>query len=713
MPLKYPIFKVLPLAMRLTPRLIFLLLSSALTGWGQWIPIGPDGGSAHVLAIDPRNPNLLLAGSRSLLLYKSDDAGGSWHALDFPSPYQAALNVIAVDPADSKTFYAGVSANNARPSAENGAGLYKSTDAGQTWTRVSTIAGTSIYCLAIWDRDPHVMMAGTNHGVYRSGDSGESWERISPTGNYELQGVMSIAIDPRNAAVVYAGTPHLPWKTADGGHSWHSIHDGMIDDSDVFSIRIDQRNPARVYASACSGIYGSASGGALWSKLQGIPSTNRRTHVIAQDPKNPATLYAATTMGLWKSTDRGAEWHKTMEDSINALVLDGNGVVYLAVEQRGLLKSEDGGKTFQEINRGYVNRSITTMQTAGTEQGGSPHPVLYVSTVYDGRWGGLFRTEDATGKWELLANEEALKGRNLTSFAALGGSTRLVAASFDGFLRSNDDGHTWTEMASRRTSDAVQQGPSTKRKQTVRPAAVLSRPVHRAPVGPLTFPSPAVHINSLKASSGKQSYLIAATSAGLFYSTNGDEWQSMPIVPKINLPVSAVFVSPGDTGGMAAVTPAGLYISHDRGKTWLTAFLPFKPEMIYEVSFDFSDPDLVLAATSDGIYQSIDGGKTWIYRRGGMPEGEVTSVIFHPLHHSEAYALHFNWVYQSRDGGKTWKVFDRSGLGSVSFHTIAFDVLNTEAQLYGLAPLRGVFVYHVPMVQDTRNVTGHPPLGVN
>ncbi len=228
-----------------------------------------------MLAIDPQHPEHLLAGSRSLLLYGSEDAGESWHPLpEFAGSqemYQAALNVVAIDPEESRTFYAGISATNARPAAQNGAGFYVSRDAGKTWTRVPTLAGTSVYSLAIWQKDSHVMAAGTNHGVYSSRDSGQSWEHISSADNLEQQGVMSIAIDPKNSAVIYAGTPHLPWKTIDGGKSWRPIHTGMIDDSDVFSIHIDRQNPERVYASACSGIYGSLSGGAQWAKIAGIP----------------------------------------------------------------------------------------------------------------------------------------------------------------------------------------------------------------------------------------------------------------------------------------------------------------------------------------------------------------------------------------------------------------------------------------------------------
>ncbi len=397
-----------------------------------------------------------------------------------------------------------------------------------------------------------------------------------------------------------------------------------------------------------------------------------------------------------------------MGDSINALVLDPKGTMYLAVDQRGLLKSDDGGETFREINHGFIDRTITTMQTGGDPQ----RPFLYASTIYDGHSGGLFRTEDASGKWDLLASEEALHGRNLTSFAALGGTSCVVAASFDGFLRSNDDGHTWTEMASQKAPPAAPKTADSKtRTKVVTRVAAPPRPKL-----PVSFPSASIHIYSLKASNGKRPYLIAATSAGLFYTTSGDEWRPMKIVPR-DLSVSAIFVSPGDSGGLAAITAGGLYLSHDNGANWMGTAIPYKPDIIYEIAFDYVDPNLVLAATSDGIYQSLDGGKTWTFHRGGMPPGEVTSVIFHPRNHAEAYSLHFGWIYKSTDGGVHWKVFDRSNLGNVTFRTISFDLSNSNPQLYGLALLRGVFAYHLTASKQPEkvpaNVPAHPSSAFN
>ena len=131
-----------------------------------------------------------------------------------------------------------------------------------------------------------MLFTGTLQGVFRSSDAGETWSQISPPGSHEIHEIESLAVDPTDPDMVYAGTWHLPWKTTDGGNNWHNIKRGVIDDSDVFSILIDPDKPRIVYASACSGIYKSKNAGELFRKIQGIPATARRTRVLRQDPRS-------------------------------------------------------------------------------------------------------------------------------------------------------------------------------------------------------------------------------------------------------------------------------------------------------------------------------------------------------------------------------------------------------------------------------------------
>ena len=129
--------------------------------------------------------------------------------------------------------------------------MYRSADAGHTWQLIG-LEGLTVRAIAQSASSPDTFVAGSTAGVFRSEDSGKHWTRISPDNTDDLRNFDSVAIDPRDSNTIYAGTYHLPWKTVDGGKNWASIHQGMVDDSDVMSIMIDQTNSSHVFASACS-----------------------------------------------------------------------------------------------------------------------------------------------------------------------------------------------------------------------------------------------------------------------------------------------------------------------------------------------------------------------------------------------------------------------------------------------------------------------------
>ena len=136
---------------------------------------------------------------------------------------------------------------------------------------------------------------------------GATWKHISPPDDPEIRPVVSLAFHPMQADIIYAGTTHLPWRTADGGNTWHSIHEGMMDDSDVFSIQVDPRNPDHVFASACSGVYSSANNAEKWTPMD-TPKGAFRTHFVALDPHHEGVVFAGTTGGLLRSPDGGHSW---------------------------------------------------------------------------------------------------------------------------------------------------------------------------------------------------------------------------------------------------------------------------------------------------------------------------------------------------------------------------------------------------------------------
>lgn len=523
----------------------------------DWEPLGPDGGSVHILAIDRAHPATLLAGTRSGLLFRTTNSAANWTPLPLPRFPNTTLHALAIDPESPQRFFAGLNDPTGKHSA-----LWLSEDTGQHWQRVDDLAGRGILSLAIRETEPRLFAAGTDRGVYLSEDRGLHWRLISPEGHPEMNGIVSLALDPREAGTVYAGTTHLPWKTTDGGKNWTSIHDGMIDDSDVFSILVDATRPGRVYSSACSGIYASKNDGALWQRAEGIPADNRRTHVISQDRAYPNLLYAGTTAGLWKSADSGATWKKLHGATVNSLVVDPRDgrVMYLATDGGGVLKTMDAGRSWLGRNRGLVNRRVTSLAASGTS--------LYATTMYEGEYGGVFVSKSGGRAWTLLADQKRLHGENILRMRARG--AELTGTTFNGRLVSRDAGKTWAFQPVK-----TPQAPPTR----VRGQAAFE--------SARSALSPGVR--------------LAATVNGLERSTdNGKSWNR---VTK-GLPegfVRAVAFHPRNAGECYAVQYGRLYRSTDAGQTW--EFLPGGEQPILLVSL-FVQGQLIYALSEDrGVYR--------------------------------------------------------------------------------------------------------------
>ncbi|HUA17935.1 MAG TPA: hypothetical protein VMB25_04265 [Bryobacteraceae bacterium] len=627
------------------------LLVAALPAVGSWRLAGPYGGSARSVAIDPQQRNLLLAGSRDSLLYRSDDAGVSWRLLPFPAGAPGVFNSLIINPKESGHFYAGLDAGDSPAS-----GVYESKDGGEHWQLLAGLRGARIESLAMWPGDPRVLAAGTSKGVFLTNDGGETWRRISSIQDPEMQEITALTFDPADSKILYAGTPHLPWKTLDGGATWHSIHTGLIDDSDIFSIRVDPARPQLVLASACSGIYRSDSAGESWKKIQGIPGTHRRTHVIAQDPRSPETIFAGTTLGLFKSPDGGKTWRHLTFEQVNWMVFDpvDPRILYLATEHAGIWKSTDSGEDFRPVNEGFANHRLSQITSDGRR--------LYASSAYEGEYGGIFVSADSGATWSLQANEDALAGRNLNSLTAAPGSNgALFAASEDAVLKSSDAGRTWS------------------------PLPVQPRPIARV--------HGQLRIHALRAVQAGKVLLFAGTQNGLFRSANaGMTWEAVKGAGITGVPILAIYAPPRGVSRLAVQTASALFISEDVGKTWQPAFLPDSSYYLYDLALPLDAGAPVLAATSRGLLRSADGGVHWARVTDGLPAATVDSVRFHPTEKQEAFLVEFGNVYRSTDGGASWTPFPSEGLEHSSIRMLWF-APDLPGRIFAVSAARSALVF--------------------
>jgi len=606
----------------------FFAATALVTSAQTWRQVGPPGGTVISLAADPHNVQKLYLGTSDGHVFTSNDEGGHWQLLSrIGTGQDDVITHIVVDSRDSNRLFA-----STWTLYSGGGGVYRSDNAGRSW-RLIGLAKETVRALAQSPSNPKIFVAGSLTGVYRSTDDGKTWERITPEKHEDLRNFDSVAFDPHDANVIYAGTYHLPWKTTDGGKNWTSIKAGMIDDSDVMSIIVDPANPSSVHATACSGIYRSVDSGTTWKRYGGIPFVYRRTQLIRQDPQHPETLYAGTTSGLWKTTNEGAEWKRLtpLDWVVNAIVIDPKNPerVIIGTEREGVQISENGGAAFSASNNGFNHQHILDVAMdrqhperalvvltfdnnafLATRDGGTTWSTLgpglrrtelrHVYAAPTGWWaslnnGGLMKYEDAQRKWvksgllvadsgtvparaaakarKTAARQSAAKSRaqaskllpyqvNDMAFAG----ANWFAATTGGLLVSHDSGATWKIAG--------------------------TEPLLKQPA------------QSLEASDdGAQ--IWAVSGRNLLYSSNaGAHWEArdIPFATAGNLRIYHV-----NDANLFITTNMGLYLSRDAGRTW-------NREEVRDLQFQAvagSGKALLVALQKRGLLASFDAGKSW------------------------------------------------------------------------------------------------------
>ncbi|HWF48616.1 MAG TPA: YCF48-related protein [Bryobacteraceae bacterium] len=642
----------------------------------DWHISGPFGGSATAIAIDPAHPNIILAGARNSLLYKSDDAGATWRMLTLPPRTFGEVTSILVDAADSQHYLVGM-ISTFRP------GIFESADGGDTWVENKDVHDLGVRALAASASDPKTFAAGTLSGVMLSKDSGKTWTRISDPANPEMQGITAVAIDPKDSNIIYAGTTHLPWRTLDGGKTWSSIHSGMIDDSDVFSIYIDPNTPKNVFASACSGIYCTFNRGAMWWKLMGIPNTSRRTHVVRQDPIDRNTLYAGTTLGLFKTTNHGASWKTLFSGQVNSIAFDPTQpkTMYFAIEDEGIGKSFDSGETIQLINQGFVSRTINSVTLAGN--------MLFAVDALDGETTGLFSSADRGETWQKLPPSRGLDGVHMHTIVGVPGEGRiLLGATSRQLYKSIDAGATWRPEPIRLESVAHSRSVSAKGR-----TAAKSRPIPAVKTREML----ASDITALYATkSGTKNLLFATTDLGLLRSGDlGEHWTLANLSG--DTAVNALYLSAIPDGRLVLRANGSLYLSKDFGDHWSSLFFPQSTSHVRGVAVPWDRSQPLLVATDSGLFSSVDNGHSWLPVSGGLPPSTVNSVTYSPANGSYVYAIQFGQLYRSRDSGASWS---RLPTGFPSLHVRQLWIPDkTSDRLYGMTNDLGILFRNEALIR--------------
>jgi photosystem II stability/assembly factor-like uncharacterized protein len=749
---------------------------------GDWRITGPPGGDVRALVVDPNDPDRFYFGTLDGQIYFSTDAARSWRLLHNFNIPRLFIDHIIVDPRDGKTLYV------ASHRHKEAGGFFKTRDGGQTWRESPELKNEALHSLAQSPLNPNVLIAGTFNGIFRSDDAGGTWTQL-PTANVTgLVHVESLAIDPLSTDVIYAGTWYLPYKSTDGGRTWKNIKEGIIDDSDIFAIDIDPRDHNHIIASACSGIYETRNAGDLWKKVQGIPSQSRRTRAIMQHPAIPGLVFAGTTEGFWRS-DKGGGADSWMVTTSRQLEINSIAVhpsrpetVYIGTNNYGVLVSNDGGRNFVPSNGGYSGRFTNAIMSDRE----IPNRV-YATTINTTTGGGFFFASDDSGQtWH--PSMRSMPSR-LISYTMLqdGQDPNIIYLGTNlGVYVSKDRAVSWAPLwAGNRPSAPTKKAPARRRGQRARP---VKRTVTSPRVNELvrrgqqalnaagynvgmpdgragsqtiaqlehyqtdkSLPVTGVFdqitldalgvaqdsadlsvggggisstiltdaVNALVATAdpddGKPG-ILAATNSGVYRSYDPAKgWQKLPFGGGLDSHVKTIACDPKQPRIIwAGTASSGVLVSTDAGHSWRQIDGVPTDAPINVIAQDPQRPSYIYVGTKQAFYSSHDGGQRWFRRGGNLPFGDFTSVTVNPRNGDEIFVGNAyqngaigGGVYHTVNAGLTWSRIDpqEHRLPSLRIWALALDAQHQDTLFVGS---HSAGIYVVPRIADHATATGQP-----
>jgi photosystem II stability/assembly factor-like uncharacterized protein len=348
----------------------------------RYLPIW--GGDVRTVAVQPENPDLVLAGTASGQVYLSRNGGRTWANAGPHLPFPGwVVNNLRFDPNNPARVWA------ALRGIWGGGHVASSDDLGKTWisrVREGLPAEEPVYTLALTPGHEGRVYAGTLSGVYGTEDGGATWRRLTAE-QPDMQKVTSLMVDPDQPDSVIAGTWRRAYKSNDAGKTWAGVFDGMVLDSEVFSLNPVAGKPGEIWATTCGWVYHSLNGGAKWERTkEGFDE--RRTPSFAALPNG--RLLAGTVAGLHISDDGGKTFHRVGDPAISVQSIAFHPSrperVIFGTEGSGVWISEDGGTTLRPSTAGMINTRVSTFAVAGKE--------LMVAVNHAGPFSGIYSSRD-------------------------------------------------------------------------------------------------------------------------------------------------------------------------------------------------------------------------------------------------------------------------------------------------------------------------------
>jgi photosystem II stability/assembly factor-like uncharacterized protein len=670
----------------------------------RWRSLGPDhGGRSIAISGVKGRPKEGYFGATGGGLWKTTDGGETWAPVTDGKITSASVGAVAVSESNPDVVYIGMGETCIRGNIMPGDGVYRSTDAGKTWTHIGFANSDAIATIRVDASNPDIVFVASfgrygvpseERGVFKSSDGGKTWRKVlyrdAKTGGVD------ISIDHANPRVMYAamweafrteytmssgGPGSGLFKSTDGGESWTEItrNPGLPAGIDgKIGVAVSGADPNRVYTiveNENGGLFSSDDAGATWKLVNNNRNIRQRafyyTHVAA-DPKNKDLIYLLN-VGTFRSTDGGKTTSRFAGGDSHDLWIDPDNTEHV-------LHASDGGGAVtmnaSSSDRTWTSRDYPTAQfyhivatahipyfVCGAQQDASETCMSSATNLGGGRGG---RGGGGRG------------GAAPTNFSPGGSENGYIAPDpkdVDIFYSgTNANGGGFLTKLNRRTGETRQVSPYPRMFSGEESAVIKERwqwtyPIMFSPVNPNVLYATSQRV--WKTTNGGQSW--TAISADL---TKHDP-KTMgpsggPITRDMNGPeVYAVIFALGPGKRNANVIWAGsddglIHVTRNGGTTWSNVTPKEMPALSRVSGIDasaFNDSTAYVAVKlplngdkSPYIFRTHDFGKTWTKIVTGIRADEyVHAVREDPTRRGMLYAATQHGVYVSFNDGAAWQ----------------------------------------------------------
>ena len=585
--------------------------------------------------------------------------------------------------------------SNSLFAATQGGGIYKSTNGGTSWTRLSGLSEPYVWRLVGHSANPQLLYAATSKGLFKSEDGGLNWSQKT------FDNVRAVAVDPFNLNHVLIGVPGAGiYITSDGGNSF-SLSNAGLDSLDVTSIAFDPIHQSFVYAGLYSnlnggwgGVFKSTNGGGSWINWNN-PNNNGalgNKFVTALVVDDQGSIHAGTFSpnnlgGLYKQTGTGGWSLKQEVYGVETLTVDKSTQYRLWTGTRayGPWVSNNNGENWNPAVNGAIDPDVYSAVYSLLTFSANPGKVLIGVKGL-----GLYQTTNSGGDW--MTTGEGIKAdraRAIVASPLTNPTTFYLGLAGGGVMKSTDNGMNWVdintglEVSDVETNLIISQlGISTTNANNLY-AATLGRGLFHwngtawgrvtdTQTPPILPNNVATFLNPMglivdSVDDRVVYYSLFDSGGGVYRQDTTGTWKQVRQDPGSSKIVQS---QTNNLRLYALMFNALPYKSTDGGENWAQVnaiHVGFEALSFFSIAENPLNPDYALASTNKGLFKSSDGGDHWtkVDPISGLGSTVQTGLVFSHTVNGRVWAVDLSGGYYcSKDNGATWVALSDPLLGA-------------------------------------------------